>query len=294
MKNTINYYYNLFPQKIFQNKNEYYFFINDIRYSFIKYNEDIEKINEIYNMHLDILKNNIYVHSIILNKDSKPLTIVNNTYYILLQTMYYGNKINLDTILPFTKAVSKKKHPNWEILWAEKNDYLEYLMKECGVKYQILKDSFAYFIGLAETAISILNITEKEEINYVYSHKRIDKTQTTFDLYNPLNITVDLKTRDAAEYFKQSFFKGENIEDEITKYLTNSNLTKYEYISFLSRLLYPTYYFDLFEQLINEKHVEKQIEMQIKKIDKYELLLKKIYNYYKSFINIYQIEWLEY
>ena len=294
MKNVINYYYNLYPENIFQNKEEYYFFVNNIRYSLIKYLEDINDINKIYNMHLDILNKNMYVHPIILNKDNKPLTIINNEPYILMQTIYYGEKVNIDNIVKFSEITSEKsKNQNWAELWSQKNDYLEYQISMLGKSHPIIRDSFSYYIGLGENAIELVNMVQKQETSFVYAHKRINKNNTTFDLYNPLNMTVDLKVRDAAEYFKDSFFKGEDIDEELTYYFNNTILSTYEYMMFFARMLYPTYYFDLYEEIITNREDDKKLIQIINKANEYEQILKKIYKYYKSFLDMTVIEWLE-
>lgn len=294
MKNVINYYYNLYPENIFQNTEEYYFFVNNVRYSFIKYLKDPLEINNIYNMHLNILNKNLYVHPIILNKDNEPLTFINNIPYILMQTIYYGSKVTIENIMPFSNIIAKETYKNnWAELWQVKNDYLEYQINMLGQKHPLIRDSFSYYIGLGETAIQLVNMTQKMTIPSVYAHKRISKKSTTFDLYNPLNITEDIKVRDPAEYFKQSFFNGEDIEKDLSYYLDNSRLSVYEYIMFLARMLYPTYYFDIYEEVITGREEDKKLLNIINKNNKYEQILKKIYHYYKSFLNITPIEWLE-
>ncbi len=294
MKNVINYYYNLYPENIFQNAEEYYFFVNNIRYTLIKYFGDEAEINRIYNMHLDMLNKNIYVHPIILNKDNKPLTYINNVPYILMQTVYYGSKITIDNIMSFANVeTASTENQNWGELWSTKNDYLEYQISMLGQKHPLIRDSFSYFIGLGETAIALVNTIEKTSASNVYAHKRISKKDSTFDLYNPLNIMIDLKVRDAAEYFKQSFFEGENIETELTNYFDNSLLSNYEYIMFLARMIYPTYYFDIYEEVITGREDDKNLLHIINRVNSYEQILKKIYHYYKSFLNIMPIEWLE-
>ena len=294
MKNVINYYYNLYPEKIFQNKDEYYFFINNIRYTLIEYKEDIKKIEEIYKIHLDILRKNIYVHPIILNKDNKPLTIVKGKPYILMQTLYYGEKTNIQSIISFLSVDANiNRNNNWEEMWKNKNDYIEYQINLIGNKYKILKKSIYYYLGLGENAIELLNITKPSNIKMYYSHKRIDKSSTSFDLYNPLNIIIDTKVRDIAEYLKHNFFKGEDIEKDLEYYLKTENLNPMEHILFFSRLLYPTYFYDLIEKIIRNEKEEKEVINIINKVDKYESILKKLYKYYKTFLNIPVIDWLE-
>ena len=294
MKNVINYYYNLYPENIFQNKDEYYFFINNIRYTFIEYKEDLKEIDKIYNMHLNILKRNMYVHPIILNKDGKALTMIKEKPYILMQTVYYGEKITMHNIISFSSVeANTNKETTWEELWKNKNDYLEYQINLLGNKYKILKKSMYYYLGLGENAIQLLNITQLKNIRMYYSHKRIDRKNTTYDLYNPLNINIDTKVRDIAEYLKQSFFSKENIEKDLEYYLKTSNLTVEEHILFFSRMLYPTYYYDMVEKILKNEKQEKEILNIINKVDEYQNIIKKLYKYYKTFINFPLIEWLE-
>ena len=294
MKNVINYYYNLYPENIFQNKNEYYFFINNIRYTFIEYKEDIKNIEKIYNMHLDILNRNMYIHPIILNKDEKPLTYIKKTPFILMQTLYYGEKINIQAITSFLNIETNiKKESTCEELWKNKNDYIEYQINLLGNKYKLLKKSIYYYLGLGENAIELLNITKPKNIKMYYTHKRIDKSNVAFDLYNPLNINIDTRVRDIAEYLKQNFFKGDNIEKDLDYFLRKSNLTTSEHILFFARMLYPTYYYDLFEKIITNEKEEKEILNIINKVEDYEKIIKKLYKYYKTFINIPTVEWLE-
>ena len=294
MKNVINYYYNLYPENIFQNTSGYYFYINNIRYVFIKYYKDISEINNIYNMHLVMLNHHIYVHPILLNINKSPLTYVDNTPYILMQTAYYDGKITLKEVLNFSKVIVNNDYDNnIAKLWEIKNDYLEYQIRMLGQNHPIISDSFGYFIGLGETAISLMNNIGKNNTSGVCAHNRISNEYTTFDLYNPLNIKIDSKVRDVSEYFKQSFFNNKDINNELTYYLNNVELTAYESILFLSRMIYPTYYFDLFEEIITNREEDAKIIPIINKIDQYEKILKKIYRHYKSNIYITPIEWLQ-
>ncbi|MDD6264141.1 MAG: hypothetical protein PUA97_03380, partial [bacterium] len=60
-----------------------------------------------------------------------------------------------------------------------------------------------------------------------------------------------------------------------------------------ARMLYPTYYFDVYEDIIKGIKKEEEIKKITNKISDYEHILKKIYNHYKNFIMITPIEWLE-
>ena len=54
-------------------------------------------------------------------------------------------------------------------------------------------------------------------------HKRIKLNSTLFDLYNPLNLIIDFKVRDFAEYIKDCLINDgdyKSIIDKIFKKLT--------------------------------------------------------------------------
>ena len=58
-------------------------------------------------------------------------------------------------------------------------------------------------------------------------------------------------------------------------------------------MLYPTYYYDLLEKIIKNETEEKEIINIISRVGEYENIIKKLYKYYKAFIKIPIIEWLE-
>ena len=288
MKNIITYYYQLYPEKIYQTEGYYYFFINDLRYIIVKCNESINEIIQIYNMSINMLKNNIYVHQIMLNNQNSPITIYRNCGYILLKTKYYKVDKNIENITKFSPVIAASKKIEWGELWSKKNDYLEFQIKYLGQDHEIIRNSFNYYIGLGENAIELINILGKEECPHVYAHKRIN----TEDIYNPLNIIIDLKARDPAEYFKDQFFKHKDIKKEMNYYL-NTISNSFDFITFFSRMLYPTYYFDMFEEIITNRKKDEELIKIIQKKDSYEKLRREIYQKNKKNMNNIIIEWLE-
>ncbi len=293
MKNAINYYYNLYPDNIYQTKKGYYFNIKNYRYILTKYEEDIKDIQKIYDMHIYLLNQNFYVHQIILNRQNQILTYINNEPYILMLTIYYQGKIELKDILYFQKPINNQILLNWGELWSQKNDYLEYQISMLGQNHPLIRESFSYYIGLGETAIALVNSLNKTKVNLVYSHKRINIDSTKEDLYNPLNIKIDYQVRDVAEYLKAKFFQGKDITKDLEYYFKKVKLSTYEYILLLARMIYPTYYFDLYEEIITNRKKDEEIKKIIAKTNDFENILKQIYWYYKSFIPIPKIDWFE-
>ena len=294
MKNVINYYYNLYPDNIHQTDQGYFFIANDQRYFLTKYQGDINNIKNIYDMHIYMLNNNFYVHPIILNNQNQILTYINNDPYVLMLTIYYKNQININDIISFSSIqIPNNKPLNWGELWSTKNDYLEYQISMLGQNHPLIRESFSYYIGLGENAIQLVNSLKLNNIPLVYAHKRINSNDKQYDLYNPLNITVDFQIRDMAEYLKSLFFNNQDITKELNSYLNNGNLSKEEYLLFLARMIYPTYYYDLYEEIITNRKKDEEIKKITDKVDDYEKIIKQIYNYYKSFMITPQIEWLE-
>jgi len=172
MKNIINYYYNLKVSDIRQRDGITYFFINGIKYVFIPYTKDLELIKGIYELNSILIKKNIYVHQIILNAQGQILTYVNNEYYMLMKVLYPENKISLNDILYLNNidltAPDVLIRNKWGNLWADKNDYLEYQISQLGKKHPAIRESVSYYLGLAETSISLVN-----DLNTIISSIRL-------------------------------------------------------------------------------------------------------------------------
>lgn len=303
MKNNIMYYYNLPIENIYKNNNYYYFDIKNERYEFVIYTRDTKEQEAIYKLNKKIVNSNLLVHEIIPNKDGYIVTIINNIPYILYKI--YINKEKQITLLELTHLSNYifeydeiLKRDNWHELWSKKIDYLEYQINQTGKKYPILVDSFSYFVGLAENAISYAKNTtlesQKEITDIgVISHRKITDYKKAELIYNPLNIVIDHKSRDLAEYIKLSFFiNNKNIYQELNNYFSRTPFSEYGIRLLFSRILYPSFYFDTYEEIIINAKKESDILNITNQINEYEIYLKNIFYYLKNFYNIPEIEWL--
>lgn len=300
MKNLINYFYNLNIDDIYNKDNIYYFYYNDELYHFYIYTTNVKNVDFIKDIN-DSLKNNTLVHEIIVNKDNSILTYYNNIPYILCRINININKpISLGEISYLSsKTINtnvKIKYTSWQELWSVKMDYLETLINENGKKYPIIVDSFNYFVGLAENAISYYNNLSNKEINpnsLIISHRIININDTIYSLYDPVNITIDHKSRDIAEYIKYSFFNNNtNIFQELNIYFKYNYYSKDDIIMLLSRVLYPSFYFNMYEDIMINNAEEKMITDITSKLDKYELYLNSIFKYFNNYYNIPYVDWL--
>jgi len=295
MNNFIEYFYNIKIDKITYH-NKYYSFI---------YNGYIYKlyfIDEIINTDslLDInrkLINNTLISEIIINRNNEVISIYNNYKYILIKIyVSIGKSITLSEISNLSNTLYKENlNINWGMLWERKIDYLENLINENGKKYPLIVNSFNYFVGMAENAISYYNnIKIDNNYKYTINHKNIRIDSTVEDFYNPLNIIYDYKVRDVAEYIKNSFFnKNDKIYDEINLYLKYNHLSLMEIKLLISRILYPSFYFNMYEDIMIDEKEEIIIVDIINNLDEYENYLADIIDFFKKYYEIEDIMWLK-
>lgn len=298
MNNFIKFFYNMKVTNTNFINNYYEFNHNNNYYRLYILNEEynIYNYNNIYTINKELI-NNTLISEIILNKDKNIITTYHNINYILLKINCNINKdITLEEIdyLSKVKIVNNNKS-NWGLLWSKKIDYLEELISENGKKYPQVVNSFNYFIGLSENAISYYNnIDIDNNMMHYISHKRLKPTDKVDSLYNPLNIIYDYRVRDVAEYIKNSFWTdNHNIYNELNNYLYKNNLSLNEVKLLISRVLFPSFYFDLYEDIFNYNKDEKILNNIISRIDEYEEYLNSIIIYFKRFYPIDEIEWLK-
>ena len=298
MNNFIKFFYNMKVTNTNLIDNYYEFNYNNNYYRLYITNEgyNIYNYNNIYNNNKELI-NNTLMSEVILNKDKNIITTYNNINYILLKINCNINKnITLEEIdyLSKVKIVNNNKS-NWGLLWSKKIDYLEELISENGKKYPQVVNSFNYFIGLSENAISYYNnIDIDNNMMYYISHKVLRPTDKVDSLYNPLNIIYDYRVRDVAEYIKNSFWTdNHNIYNELNNYLYKNNLSLNEVKLLISRVLFPSFYFDMYEEIFNYNKEEKILNNIINRIDEYEEYLDSIIIYFKKFYPIDEIEWLK-
>ena len=290
MKNLIGYYYNLFVNEFKKKDSCFSFNIDGKNYEFIPFYGNVQNL---YKNYLILKNNNKYCHEIILNKDNSILTFYKEIPYLLIKKNLCIDKyVEINEIINYDVIINDKYNLDWKNLWKQKIDYYEYQISQISFKYPILKNSFNYYIGLTECAISLLNYVKKSDVNCYICHRRITYKEKLCDFFNPTEIIIDSRTRDIAEFIKINYINNNMNIENVYKILENFNFNLSESILFLSRLIYPSYYFDLYDQIITEKISEEKIYSIIKKNTAYEVFLKKIYIYLKRVYAIPEIEWL--
>lgn len=298
MKNEIKYYYNMNPIEIHQINKIYKFEVNNKKYMLCPYMRNTNELKDIYVLHMYLRKFGILCHNIVQNNRNEILTLINEKPYILLNINIENRKININDInyisniqVDIKKFISLKRQ-NWNELWMNKIDYIEYQISQFGKKYPLIRESIDYYIGLVETCITLLNNEKTEKEFLSISHNRININTTTEEFYNPLNYIIDNKIRDISEYLKSFIFEEEKILNYIKKYIQYNNLTNNDIKLLFVRLLYPSNYFDMYESILKKEIHEQQIMKIIKKSEIYEKNIKKIYIHLRSISELPEIEWL--
>lgn len=299
MKNALNYYYNLYPTSIHQINELYKCYIGNEEYLLIPYNNDLKLVNQIYVLSNYLLQINVPCHRIIKNINGQILTLINNLNYILIKIMVKNKSVNIDDILYFSLISVDKKYFNelnrddWYQMWTKKIDYIEYQISQFGLRYPVIRESINYYIGMAENSISLFsNLGSDYYLQLSVGHKRIKNYEGSIDLYNPLNLIIDNRVRDLGEYIKEKYFFGKYSIEDAERDISKFNFNNIEYSLLFIRLLYPSYYFDCYEDVMVGNKKEIELVKIISKSKSYISFLKELYIFIKPFSNISEIDWI--
>ncbi len=304
MKETLEYYYGLDIENIEELDGKYHIKQENQDYFFVFYNRGIEELEDIINVSNEMVKKGINVHKIFINRNNSFLTKVGEYNYILFAVSNLNEEYDIFDMVKISEKLvlnnnkSNLYRNNWGTLWSEKIDYFEYQVRELSIEKDVVKNSFSYYVGMAENAISYVNNTNMkyggDAYRIVLSHRRVFYPNYKLNYLNPLSFVFDLEVRDIAEYLKAMFFKKDIsfCLDELSSYLKIRHLSLYEYQMLYARLLYPTYYFDVYESVMNKNCDEEQLVNIIKKCDSYEEFLKKAYLEISKYAKIDKIEWI--
>lgn len=304
MKDTISFYYNIDIDTLEEKDGKYHFKYQNRDFFFVFFNRNLEELEDLLACISEMQKKGIDVHGILINKDNSILTKINEYNYILFsvnncsETYDIFDIIDMNNKLTLNNYNSKLYRNNWENLWMQKVDYFEYQIRELGLDKQVIKNSFSYYIGLAENAISYVhNVKLKypSQGTIVLSHRRIFYPNYKLNYLNPLSFIFDLEVRDIAEYLKAMFFSDDDeseVLEELKSFLKIKRLTIYEYNMLYARLLYPSYYFDIYEEVMNKERSEEDLLKIISKNENFEEFLKKAYLEITKYAILEKVEWI--
>ena len=256
----------------------------------IKYNNEIYYLERIENPDEVIEQYNIskdydIFYSFVINMNDSIVSQWNNGFYVLLKdNLKSFEDFNLDMN---SLSVNSLISLNWRELWMRKSDYIEYYYANIVGKYKLVDESVNYYLGMLEMAIYYLyDYKDYNDAGFIV-HKEFNKNS----LFNPLNLKIDVKERDFAEYLKFIFYNNEYKNIDVEK-LINKYKDYYNFELVIARLLYPNYYFDLFEKIILLEESENALLNIISRNQEYEVYLKKIITFIGTFFKVKKIDWL--
>lgn len=268
MKSKIRYFYNLFIDKI----------VSYAEYSIVESNNNVYILKKIYNTDTSLIANNDYFE-IILNNSGSIITEIDSSNFILMHVLK-GQRNLYDAFEPKPTLIDSNVITS--DLWIEKIEYLKKQLINFGQNKKILIQSFNYFCGMAENAISIMKKCEKKKAcsKSFLCHKRMYYPNNTINYFDPTSFIIDYKSRDIAEYIKSCFFKNKILpQEELRKIINKFKISNNDAETMFARLLFPTFYFDLFQQNVLTNSINPStFDKIIDSIEQYRLFLKNIYN----------------
>ncbi|MBD9098822.1 hypothetical protein EGP98_04395 [bacterium] len=299
IKNFLNYYYHLYPVEIIKEKENYKFYLNDKLYILYLITNKEQEVKEQIILNKELVYYN-YPSLVINNVFNNSYSLIEGKNYILVCYNFSNRKI-METDLTKDIYINKNNYlilnrSNWYDLWCKKVDYFEYQKNYIKDKYPLLYNTIDYFIGYAEVAISYLSevnkIIKRDSKDYLtICHKRVYFNDDLNNFYNPFSLIIDYKARDVGEYLKSLLFYGYQ-EKQIKELLLVIN-SSYQRHLLMARVLFPSFYFDCYEDIINGITGEEKIISILNKIKDYEDFLVYLYNLLRETDYLIQIDFLE-
>lgn len=306
MKNVINYFYNFNIDNIRMIDDNYYFIYQNTRFIFQEVKDMQFDYQSIFELNRVLVDNNKPFFQIIVNRNNEVITYNSNKKYILMidnspmdRMFDFFDVLDTNIIVSQdNQVINRLNRSDWIDLWKNKIDYFELFIDHNINKYLELNKYANYFIGLGENAIAYVKNTldEVKPNNYdkmVVSHRRIDSNASLKQLYNPTSLVIDHPSRDLAEYLKMIFWTGGYNKRNIQEYFDEISLSSYGARLVIARMLFPSFFFDYFEKLVDNKIVEKDIFYIIDRMNEYEEYILGIYKILKNKYLIPEINWLK-
>lgn len=293
IRKVIQYYYDLYPEHIDKENEKYIFSVDNALYYFEHQRRSEEELNALN----DINKNVNLYNPIIVNKFKRLISNYRNRNYILIKIVKPIRDLRIEDVLTTVRLYNNKSNnqlarTEWNLLWEKKIDNIEYQHGHIKNKYSLIDQSLGYYIGMSEGAISYFKEIDRRNIGNYISHIRINNNTNTLHFYDPQNIVIDSRGRDIAEYLKSSFINKNYNYNHIVKIMEKFGINDSELKLVFCRLNFPSFYFDLYEDIINGKEEEEQLRTIIKRNEEYKEFLKNIFYMISKNINIKSIDWI--
>lgn len=303
MKDIILYNYHIEIKDIKEYKDYSVFQMEENIFYFTKLKRSEKEFKELLEVMEEVIKKNNPIFRFVPNVAHSYITMVEQVPYVLVLAKDIYKEYDIFEIIKYQALFSLNTNKSslyrneWGILWGEKVDYLEYQVHERGKEFPIILSCFSYYVGLAENAICYVKYIEKniqpKNIKIVLSHRRVNYPNYRLNFDNPLNFIFDIEVRDIASYIKSMFFKEpDEAMIDLKTYIKICQPDLYSLSMLYARLLYPSYYFDLHEKIMEHEIEEECLLKIIDNIQEYEKFLNETWHLFRQYVPIEPIPWL--
>ena len=271
MKEFIEYNYDLRCDDLAILNNLLYFKHLDKFYIISNFNRDEVEFEKVLNY---LISNNLKSLKVVMNKKGSYISEFNGEKYVVMESDYENEIIDF----PICIGGLINENNYWNEIWENRVVQLEKHKSELSLN----KDIFYilnYYIGLIEICIYNYNLLIRkygQKNGLSIQHNRIEFPMYSFSYYNPVNYLFDFEFRDFAEYLKMRFFYSDFSTDEAISVIDNYNFDNFSINMFFVRLIYPTYFLELYD-MQNKNNVYSDLFYDLlKKSSQYENFILKL------------------
>lgn len=271
MKEFIEYNYDLRCDDLAILNNLLYFKNLDKFYIISNFNRDEVEFEKVLNY---LISNNLKSLKVVMNKNGSYISEFNGKKYVVMESDCENEIIDF----PICIGGLINENNYWNEIWENRVVQLEKHKSELSLN----KDIFYilnYYIGLIEICIYNYNLLIRkygQKNGLSIQHNRIEFPMYSFSYYNPVNYLFDFEFRDFAEYLKMRFFYSDFSTDEAISVIDNYNFDNFSINMFFVRLIYPTYFLELYD-MQNKNNVYSDLFYDLlKKSSQYENFILKL------------------
>lgn len=252
MREKIQYYYDLLAEKIIYRKEYIEFLANNDYYYLMLENGNFQRAILIDRI---MKKYKIDIYDFVINKNFNYITTINNQNYVLLKLLVTKTEKEIDfsdIVLFMSLKINLASNLEWDKKWIQKAEALEKNRIELLTKNKILDNTLDYYFECIENSVLYLkyyNSIDITKCQLYLQHKRLTpKIRKYVIFYNPFYIIFDSRVRDVSELIKQLLLEGEDYKNVLISIIQEKQINYGETILMLSRIMFPTYYFDYIEK----------------------------------------------
>lgn len=271
MKEFIEYNYDLRCDDLAILNNLLYFKHLDKFYIISNFNRDEVEFEKVLNY---LISNSLKSLKVVMNKKGSYISEFNGKKYVVMESDCENEIIDF----PICIGGLINENNYWNEIWENRVVQLEKHKSELSLN----KDIFYilnYYIGLIEICIYNYNLLIRkygQKNGLSFQHNRIEFPMYSFSYYNPVNYLFDFEFRDFAEYLKMRFFYSDFSTDEAISVIDNYNFDNFSINMFFVRLIYPTYFLELYD-MQNKNNVYSDLFYDLlKKSSQYENFILKL------------------